>query len=182
MRQVILIAGHHNSDSGAIADGYRENQFTKQDRDGIKYFLNLHYPEIKVLTDDDSKTLSQVIAWIKSVEGNNSLIFDFHWNSASSNTATGVEAFVADEASKKSFEIAKGVTEVVSSITGLKNRGVKTESQSKRGRLGILHTKCPATIVEMGFINNPKDREVIKKWDGWIYEDLAHEIAKQAKS
>lgn len=181
-RKIILTAGHHLNDSGAISDGFKENQFTRQDRDGIKYFLNKHYPELTVLVDDDSKTLSQVIKWIKEVEGNDSIIYDIHWNSASSNTATGVEAFVADGASTKSHKIAQGFIDVVESITGLKNRGVKTESQSARGRLGILHTKSPATIIEMGFINNKSDRDIIKKWDAWIYEDIAHEIAKQAKT
>lgn len=179
MRQVFLIAGHHNQDSGAVSDGIREADLTKKVRDGIKYFLNLHYPNIKVLIDNDSATLSQVISWIKENEGSNSLIYDIHYNSASSDTATGVEAFVADGASKKSFEIADGAVKVICSITGLKNRGTKTESSSKRGKLGILHTKSPATIIEMGFINNPSNREVLDKWDGWIYEDLAHEIAKQ---
>lgn len=183
-RKVFLIAGHHfnpgKQDPGAVSDGFKENEFTVEDRDGIKYFLNKHYPGITVFVDDDSKTLSQVISWIKSIEGNDSLIYDIHYNSASSNKATGVEAFVSDNASKKSHEIAQGFINVVESITGLKNRGVKTESDSARGRLGILHTKSPATIVEMGFINNPLDRDTIKKWAGWIYEDLAHEIAKRA--
>ena len=182
MKRVYLIAGHHNNDSGAISDGYKENEWTKKVRDGIKYFLKKHYPELTVLTDDDSKTLSQVIKWIKDTEGSNSLVYDIHLNSASNNTATGVECFIADNHSKKSELMAKGVNKVIVDITGLKDRGVKTESSSKRGTLGILHTKSPAVIIELGFINNPLDREKLTKNSGWIDEQLAHEIAKQAKS
>lgn len=179
-RKVILVAGHSDYDSGAVSDGFKESEFTKKNRDGLRYFLNKHYPEIEVLTDDDSKSLSDVIRWIKSVEGKDSIVIDNHWNSASVNTATGHEAFVADNASQKSHEIADDILKTMVSITGFPNRGVKTESQSNRGKLGILRTASPACLVEWGFINNPHDRGEITEWDGWIYEDVAHAIARQA--
>lgn len=180
MRKVYLIAGHHAKDPGAVSDGFKENEWTISVRDGIKYFLNKYYPEINVLTDDDNKTLAEVIKWIKEGEGDNSLVYDIHLNSASNNTATGVESFIADNHSKKSELMAQGVNKVISTITGLKDRGVKTESSSKRGKLGILRTKSPAVIIELGFINNPLDRKALIDNNGWLDEELAHCIAKEA--
>lgn len=179
-RKVILVAGHSNSDPGAVSGLHKESVLTRKDRDGVRYFLEKHYPDIEVLVDDDSKNLSEVIRWIKSVEGDNSIIYDFHRNSAANNKATGVESFIADGASKKSRQMGDGFNKVVHDITGMPNRGTKTESESKRGRLGILHTKSPAVIVELGFLNNPEDRVDIEEWGAWIYEDVAHDIAIHA--
>lgn len=184
MKKIFLIAGHNlTSDSGAVSEnGIREVDLTKKTRDRIAYYLNKFYPELEVVLDNDSHTLSQVIRWIKDTEGNNSLVYDFHWNAASNPTATGVEAFVSDNASKKSKEMASRVVDVITKISGMRDRGVKTESQSARKRLGILNTKSPATLVELGFISNPNDRESFDEWQEQIHITAAHEIAYQAKN
>ena len=182
MRQVYIIAGHHKKDPGAISGGLKEADLTIEAKKGITYFLKKHYPDMIVLNDEDSHTLSQVIKWIKETEGSNSLIVDLHWNSAGVNTATGAETLISNNASQKSKDLAKEILDTIVSVTGLRSRGVKRESDSARGRLGILNTKSPATIVELGFINNPEDVAKIAKWDAWLWEDLAHTIAKHAKS
>lgn len=182
-KKIFLIAGHHDNDSGAVSEnGIKEAELTKKTRDRITHYLNEFYPELEVLTDNDSHTLSQVIRWIKNTEGNNSLIYDFHWNAASDPKATGVESFVSDNASNKSKEMARRIVDVITKISGLKDRGVKTESQSARKRLGILNTKSPATLVELGFISNPDDRSTFDEWQEQIYITSAHEIAYQAKN
>lgn len=183
MKKIIIESGHSASDPGAISDGYKERDLTIHAKNRIAHYLKEFYPELTVLTDKDTDSLSQVISWIKSVEGSSdSIIYSLHWNSASSPSATGAETFVSDNASKKSKDMAKRALDVITKVSGVKSRGVKRENQSARKRLGILNTKSPATLIEFAFINNPKDREKIFDLEEEIYITLAHEMAYQAKN
>ena len=181
-RTIILTAGHNFSDSGAIGIGnVKESKLTIRDRDGIKEALNRIHPDIKVLTDDDSKNLSQIISWIKGVEAKEScIVCDIHYN-AGGNGATGVETFISDKASKTSKDLAKEVQEKIVVITGLRDRGVKPESLTLRKKIGILNTNSPAILIEMGFITNEEDLLKIDKWRGWLYEEIAYVLAKYAR-
>ena len=186
MRKIIIESGHHfkpgKQDPGAVSDGYKEAELTRHAKNSIAYHLRTLHPDVEVLLDDDEKTLSEVLKWIRNVEGNNSLIYSLHWNAASNNSATGVEAFISDNASKKSKEMAPRIVDIVHHISGLRSRGVKTESQSNRGRLGILNTNSPAVLIEFAFINNPKDREDFFEWEEQIYITIANEMAYQARN
>lgn len=182
MRKIILCAGHSDNQEGAIGiGGVKESKLTKRDRDGVKYFLDKNHPEIEVLVDDNSKSLSQVISWIKQEESKSPcIVCDFHYN-AGGNGATGVEVFVSDKASKTSKAIAQEVQDVIVKITGLRDRGVKPESLTVRKKIGILNTNSPAILIEMGFITNEKDMELIEKWKEWVYEEIAFILAKYAR-
>src|SRR5690606_25646843 len=102
-------------------------------------------PKALVTKDDDKDTLSQVIAKIKPRITSRDILLDIHYNAATPQ-ATGVECFVSDNASEKSKELADVIATTTSTITGLHNRGVKKESQSARGKLGILNMKGTAVL------------------------------------
>lgn len=184
MRKIIIESGHHfkpgKPDPGSVSDGYKEAELTRYAKNRVAYHLRTLHPDVEVLLDDDEKTLSEVLKWIREVEGNISIIYSLHWNSASSSSATGVEAFVSDKASALSKKMARRAVDVIHKISGIRDRGVKTETQSARGKLGILNTASPATLIEFAFINNPKDREDFFEWQEQIYITLAHEMAYQA--
>lgn len=170
-------AGHHNNDSGAVGvGGIKEANKTKQWRDlTAKRFKQIR-PSANVVTDNDNMILRDLIAQTKKTIKSNDSLIEFHYNSASK-IANGIEVFVDDNASSRSKEIAKKIVDVMSKITDLPNRGVKTESQSNRGQLGILGMKGAAILIEVGFINNPKDVDQTDKWMHWICEEIAEIIA-----
>ena len=182
-KRFIIEAGHHfkpgKGDPGAVYGEFSERDLTKHAKERIAYYLNLFYPDIEVLLDSDTDTLSEVLNWIRSVEGVDSIIYSLHWNAATP-SATGVESFISNNASEKSKTMAKRANDVVVKISGLRDRGVKTESQSARGKLGVLNTKSPATLIEFAFITNDRDRETFFEWQEQIYITLAHEFAYQA--
>lgn len=184
MKQIIIEAGHHfkpgSPDPGAVSGTYKEADLTLYAKGRIAHYIRSFYPEVEVLLDKDTDTLKEVLNWIRSVEGSNSIIYSLHWNSASSSAATGVEAFISDKASALSKKMARRAVDVIHKISGIRDRGVKTETQSARGKLGILNTASPATLIEFAFINNPKDREDFFEWQEQIYITLAHEMAYQA--
>lgn len=168
---IYLIAGHHNNDSGAIGvDNIKESDLTKIVRDLVYNYVKEIKPNAFVTKDDDNDNLSKVISKIKDKITKDDILLDFHYNSASNNTATGTECIVSDNAGSKSIYLANNICEIVSKHTKLKNRGVKKEGETPRKKLAILNMKGSAVIVELGFINNRNDVEVIS--------DNLHEICK----
>lgn len=180
------IAGHSHRDSGAVGVGGRkEKDDTIDIRDRIVYYLNrrldilvrdgvlLEVNRLSVTVDNDWDMLSTVIAKIRPEIGSSDLLLDIHYNSASVDTATGTEVFISDNAGEGSKLFAKKVVSILSLITGLRNRGVKRESESAVGKLGILNMRGDAVLLEFSFINNPYDVEVSEKWEDWVCDEIA---------
>lgn len=87
-----------------------------------------------------------------------------HANSVDSATVSGVLSMCQTEGNPyngelhgKSYSLSRKVTDGISAATGFKNRGVQeTDSMS-----GINWCEIPVTIVEMGFMSNPKEDELM---------------------
>lgn len=177
---IYLIAGHHNADSGAVANGLKEADLTKKVRDLVYTRIKQLSPKSFVTKDDDKDTLSQVIAKIKPNIKIDDILIDFHYN-AGAPIATGVECVVDDFAGAKSIEIAEKICDIIHDITGLKNRGVKREKDTPRKQLGILGMRGSSVIVEMGFISNINDVNTLDKHLHWICEDIALMLLEYTK-
>lgn len=150
---IYLSAGHSNSDPGAVSNGFKESDLTKQLRDTI--LPHLQARDARVIKDLDSESLKQYIDRIKP--GTGSILCDLHFN-AGPPTANGIEVLVSNDAKNTERELAMEICAAGSKICGLRNRGVKTESQSARGKLGLLHTAAGISVlVEVCFISNRDD-------------------------
>lgn len=174
---IYIIAGHSNSDPGAVSNVLKEADLTKRIRDLIYTRIKELQPRASVTKDDDKDTLSQVIAKIKPKITSKDVLLDIHYNAATPK-ATGVECFVSDNASAKSKELADVIATTTSTITGLHNRGVKKESQSARGRLGILNMKGTAVLWEVAFISNPSDVAKVESDLHWLCDEVARILLK----
>lgn len=167
---IFISAGHHNKDSGAVGCGFKEADLTKIMRDLV--CKELDSLSVKYTRDDDGETLSQYLNRIKTGEG--SVVLEFHFNASDNKTATGVETLIADNPSTDSYSFAKDLNNATVRITGLKDRGVKTEGQSHRGKLGIMREQGIVALIELAFISNCND---VKVWSE-KKEELAKEYAK----
>lgn len=165
-----ISAGHHLKDSGATANGRRENKEAILLRELIICELFKH--NIKVFHDRDTETLGQYLARIKP--GYASVVVELHFNAAKDPKATGTEVLVADNYTEMSKEFAAELSKVISETLGIPNRGVKTESQSARGKLAFVRKQGCTALIEVCFISNPND---MRKYDENI-DRLAVEIAK----
>lgn len=177
---IYIIAGHNNNDPGAVANGLKEADLTKVVRDLIYTRVKELEPKIFVSKDDDRDSLSQVISKIKPKIQDSDILIDIHYNSAS-NIATGVECLVSNNAGVKSIKIGAEICDIASKISGIKNRGVKKESDSARGKLGILNMKGSAVIWEVGFINNPSDIKATNDNLHWICDEVAKILINNSK-
>ena len=163
MNKLIITAGHHNADSGAVALGKKEAEEAIKDRNLLKKAVHFIDPTIEVVIDDDNDRLPAVIRKINNLGSPNDLLLDIHYNSASV-VATGVEAFINGKDDPENRRIAGRIVELSSKMLNIPNRGVKLESSSQHPRLGILHTVVKRSILlERGFINNPGDMKSIEK-------------------
>lgn len=174
-------AGHSpyatNKDFGAEGCGYKEGLLTIEFRNLINKMLS--GKGVKYISDLDSETLSEYLKRIET--GNASVVVEHHFN-ASDGKATGIEVIVGSDADRLDIAFAKELCDTGASILGVKNRGVKSEAESHRGRLGLMREQGIVALTEICFIDNIEDmkkyqskkEELAKAWTEIIikYENL----------
>jgi len=149
-RNVFVTAGHHNTDPGAVQNGVKEADLTKELRDLICEGTNF-------FKDSDAWNLNRTILWLNSNKRNIDINADIHFNSVANRQATGVEVIVANNASSNSRSLAKLICDELATIMKIPNRGVKTETQTNRGKIGIVNVRGISILIEVCFISNPND-------------------------
>ena len=178
-----ISAGHNpngiKTDSGAVGNGYRECDLTVE-------FRNLVVSAclkkgLKVITDKDTETLAEYLKRIET--GSGSVVLEFHFDASSNSSASGSTSIIGNDADRLDKSFAQELVNTTANILGVKNRGVITESDSHRGRLGLMREQGTVCLLELAFISNKSDMEKYqsKKKDLAIfiadiikkYEDLA---------
>lgn len=109
------------------------------------------------LTDMTKKIRDTIVAQgLAAVE---CLVVSIHANAGG---GTGIEALF-EEGDGESKKLARLLAAYVSLSTTLVNRGVKADTTSNHGRLGILRdVPCTAALIECGFVDNPTDADLLK--------------------
>jgi len=157
---IYVFAGHVSDktdpdhDPGAAGNGYVEADLTTILRNKVAGILRASGASVTVDSDGDS--LKAVLDKTASTEKD--VIFDIHWNAATP-AATGTEIFIPDRHTDLEKKFAKKIVDAISSIMGIKNRGVKTEAQSARKRLGVMRPNGINMLLEVCFISNKSDME-----------------------
>lgn len=169
-----IFAGHHANDPGAIAyDGTTEAQLTRELRADLSRAVR--DKGIQVREDDDRWTLPQAIQWLATNTSSKDVLVELHFNS-NHPTASGVEAFVHDGTSPYNHNRARQLCSAVSRALTIKNRGVKSEAESARGRIGILHTPPRVVLLEVCFLNQA-DLTLYRQRRGRLVEMLAETLS-----
>ena len=81
------------------------------------------------------------------------LFLSIHTNAAENPAATGSEALVYSPTSTVAKDISERILYQLNLQTGLRNRGIVY----RPGLYVLRKTKMPATLIELGFITNPRD-------------------------
>jgi N-acetylmuramoyl-L-alanine amidase len=145
-------------DPGAVSAGVRECDIALEWALTGKYVLP-QYGINHFLTRDDN--LDEVPVGRRddmAVAAHCTHFLSIHCNAADGK-ATGVEVYYRD-ISDRAF--AQLVLDSLVEATGLKSRGLKRESDSQHSRLAVLDFGPPACLAEIGFLDNPHDRSVIR--------------------
>lgn len=169
-----ISAGHHLKDPGAVANGLQENQLTMKVRDKVVELVRAK--GYTVITDKDVETLTEYLQRIKPGDG--SVVVEFHFDAGTLNAASGTSAFFMDQASWNSRSFAAEMAATGAAILGIPNRGAHSETESHRGRLGLVHEPGITCLVEVAFITNTKDIHSFEQHFEELCEAYANVIIK----
>ena len=154
---IFISAGHNpngiKTDPGAIGNGKREADLAVEFRDLV--IAELVKKNIKYVADSDSERLGQYLERIKT--GSGSVVLEFHFDAAANAKATGTTVLIGGDADKNDKDFAKELVEATADILGIKNRGVISETESHRGRLGLMRESGTVALLELCFISNSSD-------------------------
>ena len=85
------------------------------------------------------------------------LFLSLHTNASTNENANGSEALIYSNDSEVARGVAEDILEQMTRITGLRNRGIV----ERPGLYVLKRTRMPAVLVEMGFITNPAEAELM---------------------
>lgn len=123
-----------------------------------------------IIQDADGESLSQYLTRIKP--GSGSMVVEFHFNAGVSE-ATGTETLIEIDGDKLDKAAAKEFSDSTARILGIKNRGVKTEADTRHKRLALMKEEGIICLVEICFISNASDMAAFDKH----FEELCQEYA-----
>lgn len=164
--KVYIDQGHNPRDynTGAEGNGYFEQDITYDI--GVRLYdylaenpdftprLSRPTPETILGTTNSSSLTARVNeanAWGADI------FISLHTNAAINPAANGAEALIYSRNSEVSYELAEDILEEMTLVTGVRNRGII----ERPGLYVLRRTNMPAVLVEMGFITNPGDAELM---------------------
>ena len=172
-RSIFLDPGHGGSDPGAVSGGVREKDLTLSVYNKVSSKLaSLGYT---VLTSRNvDKDVDLVECAKQANNANADMLLSIHFNAGGRGVARGIETYYyqsqADRVPKinkenhnnaerleRSRKLANKVQQNLLYQTGANDRGVKRASFTV-----LRETSIPSILVELGFIDNPEERNKIK--------------------
>ena len=164
--KVYIDQGHNprSYNTGAEGNGYFEQDITY--RIGILlngYFANNPNFETR-LSRPTSETIlgtSNTTSLTARVRDANTwgadLFVSLHTNASVNPAANGAECLIYSYSSTEALAVAEDILEQMTLITGLRDRGIV----ERPGLYVLRRTQMPAVVVEMGFITNASDAELL---------------------
>ena len=187
---VVIDPGHGGNDEGARSHGLKEKDLTLDVALRVEKLLGtFNLPTVLTRRDDTYVPLSERAAIANKID--NAIFLSLHFNHSRDSSATGVETFYATEKvppesawtwigffskpepppGDNGEDLAGYIQTSLVTRTDAANRGIKA-----RELYVVRHTRCPAVLIEGGFLNNPLDARLIGNAE---YRDrLAQAIAE----
>ena len=164
--KIYIDQGHNPSgfNTGAEGNGYYEQDITYEVGRILYDYLDanpnftprLSRPTTNTVLGTSNATsvtarVNQANAW-----GADSFI-SIHTNASVNPNANGAEALIYSTSSTEAFRLAEYIITNLTEVTGLKNRGII----ERPGLYVLRRTVMPAVLVELGFITNSTDAELM---------------------
>ncbi|MCL2576461.1 MAG: N-acetylmuramoyl-L-alanine amidase [Defluviitaleaceae bacterium] len=164
MRKKIYIDAGHNDrgwNTGASGNGLKEQDITFETAFFLSKILSLDF-DVRLsrptketnLGKDNSSSINA--RWSGANEWGADYFISIHVNAGG---GTGSETYFYKDNAKRGQDsevFAKTVNDIFAQAMGLKNRGVKLDTQAAVGSISVLrNTKMPAILIELSFIDSP---------------------------
>ena len=177
MTKIYIDQGHNPREynTGAEGNGFYEQDITYEV--GVRlYELLRANPNFEVRlsrpTPDTMLGTSNSSSLVERVNQANAwgadLFLSLHTNAAPNLRASGSEALIYSRRSQTALQVAEDILEELNLVTGLRNRGVV----ERPGLYVLRRTNMPAVLVEMGFISNSYDAELMAYSPGLFAEGI----------
>lgn len=164
--KIYIDQGHNPSgfNTGAEGNGYFEQDLTYEIGRRL-YNLLLTNPEftprLSRPTPETIRGTSNSSSLVERVEEADDwdadIFLSLHTNAAENTNASGNEALVYGPGATVANNLASQILEQLTLTTGLRNRGIVY----RPGLYVLKETEMPAVLVEMGFISNPYDADLL---------------------
>lgn len=169
---LVIDAGHGGFDGGAVSS----NGITEQDINlsisKMVYYLSFFFGQNAVMTRADSNALDynenlsvkeNKIADIHARENitkntKNPIFMSIHLNKFEQPQYFGAQVFYSKN-NEKSKYFAQSIQS--SFLEGIKNKNIRTAKPAPQTVYLMKALKCPAIIVECGFLSNPQEEQLL---------------------
>lgn len=165
---ILLIAGHGDGDSGAIGNGYAEENLTRE-------IAKLLFTKLQALCNVELADTKR--DWFKFLGSNSydfsmyDYVLELHFNSGG---GTGTEVYVTS--SENGITVEEAILRHICSSVNYQNRGVKRKNFRVISR--VKNQGVSSALLEVCFIDNPADIETYQTEKNLIAESIAIGIAE----
>ena len=177
MIKIYVDQGHNprGFNTGAEGNGFYEQDITYEIGIRLAELLSADPNfEVRLSRPDEDTVLgtnnsTSLVARVNEANSWGADIFlSLHTNAAANPNASGSEARIYSRASRTALGLAEDILEELNLVTGLRNRGVI----ERPGLYVLKMTTMPAVLVEMGFISNRYDAELMAYSPGLFAEGI----------
>jgi N-acetylmuramoyl-L-alanine amidase len=184
MRTVFVSMGHNKAraykigpmDLGAAHNGETEFKYVEKVAVELK---KLSIPNVALVFVPVGLGIDARVKWINARSKDGDAVIELHMDSGPTSASGCTTFFFAGsdyaQAKAKLFQME------YTRITGLPGRGVKPDTATRFGRLGIIRDTRPlCLLLEMGFLTNERSDWRSDRDDVWVKGAgaIAHAIAK----
>ena len=177
MIKIYVDQGHNPREynTGAEGNGFYEQDITYE-VGRILYELLLSNPDFEPRlsrpTPDTIRGTSNASSLTERVREANAwgadVFVSLHTNASPNPAANGTEALIYSRSSTTALGLAESILNDLTQITGLRNRGIV----ERPGLYVLKRTAMPAVLVEMGFITNRYEAELMAYSPGLFAEGI----------
>ncbi len=157
---IVLDAGHGGSDPGASGKftGVKEKDLTLRAVYALKAELEKNGYEVALTRTGDARLeLLQRTDFANEI--NATLLISIHYNAVDTTTVNGLEVLYYNDAQGQKKALARILHDELIASTGAKSRGIV-----ERPLLVVpRETKMPSALIEMGFITNKDEEQLVQK-------------------
>jgi len=162
--KILLIAGHGDGDVGAVGNGYREADLTREVAGLLKGYLS-DYADVDV-ADTNKNWYKHIIKqknyfYFKVYD----YVLEIHFNSSVNKSANGTEIYITR--SEKSHGVETNIVNGINSV-GFVNRGVKVKNYDLMSY--VKNQGVSSALLEVCFISNANDVK--------MYQEKKNEVIK----
>lgn len=162
---IVLDPGHGwKGDPGALRDDLVEKTINLDVALQAEEMLERCGLDVRLTrTGDDQEHDLAYAAQFANAQGAAAVV-SIHANTSKDGKASGTESWYAPGVSteEENVKLGRALTAAVASQMGIPDLGLKQDTQSRFGRLYIRDMTPPAAIIELAFMDNPDDADLLR--------------------